>query len=66
MFPRISKVYICPRGIPVHRSDRNRCGQACMKTRNDDNDDVYEEGNYIEVVSMRGKVEFDASACKLN
>ncbi|KAI1781262.1 hypothetical protein F4818DRAFT_33834 [Hypoxylon cercidicola] len=27
------KVYVCPRGIFVHRGDPSRCGQACKKMR---------------------------------
>lgn len=27
------QVYVCPRGILVHRGDKNRCGLACEKAR---------------------------------
>ena len=30
---RKQKVYICPRGINVHRGNQDSCGQACRKAR---------------------------------
>jgi hypothetical protein len=60
--PRSRKVYICPRGINVHRGDKSRCGQACNKARGIL--DEYEEETYIEVVSIREHVEFLETVCR--
>lgn len=63
MIPRTRKVYLCPRGIFVHRGDRNRCGQACMKARG--GEDEFEEEAYMEIVGVRKHVVFDASLCSV-
>ncbi|KAI4868830.1 hypothetical protein F4820DRAFT_89407 [Hypoxylon rubiginosum] len=34
------KVYVCPRGLAVHRGDPSRCGQACKKMRERDDGGV--------------------------
>ena len=39
---RIKKVYICPRGIYVHRGNPGACGRACRR-RQGDCDDMYDE-----------------------
>lgn len=51
----IDKVYICPRGIFVHRGDKGRCGIACMKARGDD-DDKYEEHEKLKTMRIEKKV----------
>jgi hypothetical protein len=62
--PRVNKIYACPRGIIVHRGDRDRCGAACRRAQGDA-DDMYEEEPYFEVVSIKKVVEFVGAACKL-
>ncbi|KAH7069082.1 hypothetical protein BKA63DRAFT_536332 [Paraphoma chrysanthemicola] len=64
VIPRVRKVYVCPRGIVVHRGDPDRCGQACRKARGDDEIE-YDEETYEEVVIVRKEVEFVAGACKV-
>lgn len=39
----IEQVYTCPRGIPVHRGDYSKCGQACSKAENRDYEDKFED-----------------------
>ena len=64
MIPRIRKIYICPRGIHVHRGCPDKCGRACQQAQGDD-EVKYEEEPYVEVVSVRKEVEFVGAACRL-
>ncbi|KAF2829109.1 hypothetical protein CC86DRAFT_287088 [Ophiobolus disseminans] len=64
MLPRVKQVYICPRGIGVHRGEPDKCGRACHEAQGD-NDDEFEEVLYTEVVSVRKEVEFIGSVCRL-
>jgi hypothetical protein len=63
MIPRIRKIYICPRGIIVHRGDPSRCGAACKRAQGDD-DIEYEEQNYVEVVTVKKEIEFIGTICR--
>lgn len=58
------KVYICPRGIPVHR-EITACGAACSKARGID-DVVYEEVPVLKLVMIKKEVIFDKQACMLS
>jgi hypothetical protein len=64
MIPRTKKIYLCPRRIFVHRGDRNRCGLACRKAQGDQEDE-YEEENYIEQITVKTEVEFNQAVCRL-
>ena len=37
------KVYVCLRGIGVHRGDPNACGKLCVRARGDDEDKYVDE-----------------------
>jgi hypothetical protein len=64
ILPRTKKIYVCPRGIPVHRGSPGSCGHACHKAQGD-NVNQYEEENYVEVVVVKKVVEFVDAACRL-
>jgi hypothetical protein len=64
IIPRTRKVYMCPRGILVHRGDPNRCGYTCRKARGDA-DIEYENETYEEAVILKKEVKFVAGICKL-
>ena len=61
---RCREVYVCPRGIPVHRGDRNRCGQACVRARGSE-PVRYEKEEHVDVVTVRKTTTFDQSVCRL-
>ncbi|KAH7088826.1 hypothetical protein FB567DRAFT_318876 [Paraphoma chrysanthemicola] len=64
VIPRTRKVYVCPRGIFVHRGDPDRCGQACRKARGD-GEIEYDKETYEEVVIVRKEFELVAGLCKV-
>ncbi|KAI0142276.1 hypothetical protein F4776DRAFT_611441 [Hypoxylon sp. NC0597] len=58
------QVYVCPRGIYVHRGDRSRCGQACEKARErDGREEEYEEEFVPRAVITTTTVTFNTSNC---
>ncbi|KAF1950158.1 hypothetical protein CC80DRAFT_554618 [Byssothecium circinans] len=57
-------VYVCPRGIPVHKGDPARCGQACAKARGGAEYE-YENEEYMQVVSFSRTEKFVESVCRL-
>ncbi|KAH4105903.1 hypothetical protein HBI80_213750 [Parastagonospora nodorum] len=61
---RARKVYLCPRRIGCHRGDPNRCGAACAKAQGGEGDE-FEDETYVDVVSVKKKVEFVASVCRI-
>jgi hypothetical protein len=65
MVPRTRRIYVCPRGIFVHRGDKNRCGQACDKARGS-REDEYDEEQYMEVVSVEKETKFDGAVCMVD
>ena len=63
---RTRKVYVCPRGIAIHRGQPNKCGKACRRAKEhgeeEDVDD--EEEEEVVVVSItRTKTEFHERVC---
>ncbi|KAF2248606.1 hypothetical protein BU26DRAFT_483471 [Trematosphaeria pertusa] len=61
--PRVRKVYVCPRGIAVHRGHPEKCGQACAKAQGGTPAE-YEEEPYWEVVTIRKSTVFDEKVCR--
>ena len=45
------KVYICPRGVAVHRGNRDRCGRQCRNAQG--TDDVYEEEHFLRTIVIQ-------------
>lgn len=58
----VRKLYVCPRGIDVHRRKPGTCRKACKKVQSDA-DDLYEEEPTVKVLMIKGKVVFDTQAC---
>ena len=56
------KVYICPRGIYVHRGNPSACGRDCRKAQGNA-DDIYEEDRALKVLVVEKQTVFDAQAC---
>ncbi|KAF2797852.1 hypothetical protein K505DRAFT_297589 [Melanomma pulvis-pyrius CBS 109.77] len=61
---KTEQVYICPRGILVHRGRRDRCGLACAKVQGDD-PMHFEEEHSLDVVTFTRTTVFDGSVCRL-
>ena len=56
------KVYVCPRGIPVHRGDQRRCGRQCMSAQAG-SDILYEDEEVLKTVVVRKQTIFDEKIC---
>lgn len=56
------KVYICPRGIYVHRGDPRACGKDCRRAQGDA-DDIYEDEPVLRTLVVEKQTIFDAHAC---
>lgn len=54
------KIYVCPRGIFIHRGNLNACGRECAKARGD-GDIEYEEEQTLRLVELRSELLFDSS-----
>ncbi|KAI1504828.1 hypothetical protein F5X99DRAFT_405831 [Biscogniauxia marginata] len=60
----LKKVYVCPRGIHVHRGDPKRCGQACrQKLAQDGGDPTFEDETIPTAVIVTTKVLIDPAIC---
>jgi hypothetical protein len=56
------KVYVCPRGIYVHRAKPEACGKACKRAQGDA-DDLYDEEPTSRTLMIKKEVIFDTQAC---
>ncbi len=56
------KVYVCPRGLYVHRGKPNACGRLCEREREDDKDD-YEDEDSFHTLVVRKTVVVDHKLC---
>lgn len=56
------KVYVCPRGIYVHRGQPGACGRRCLKARGDA-DAVYDEEPVSRWLVVKKRTVFDMQAC---
>ncbi|QPH16129.1 hypothetical protein C2857_000691 [Epichloe festucae Fl1] len=56
------KVYVCPRGIPVHRGDPGRCGRQCKEERGDD-EIKYDDETVLRMVVVRKQVVVRPEVC---
>lgn len=54
------KVYVCPRGITIHRGSPQRCGRQCLNARGD-GEAVYEDEGVLKLVEFQSQVLFDSS-----
>ena len=57
------KVYICPRGIYVHRGNPRACGRDCMKALGDADDTYDEEAVLRTLVVEKQTTVFDVQTC---
>ena len=55
------KVYVCPRGIEVHRGLPGSCGRACMNAR--DGEDVYDEEPVLRTLIVKKRTILDSKKC---
>ena len=56
---KTKKVYVCPRGISVHRGDPQACGRACQRAQGDA-DDIYDKEHVLQIVVLKKLVVFDS------
>ena len=59
---KAEKVYVCPRGIPVHRGDPRACGKNCWKVQGDA-DSTYEEEQVLRTLVVKKRTVLDSQAC---
>lgn len=60
---RTKKVYICPRGIYVHRGKPDVCGIACRRARGDADDEFVDEQE-LKIVRITKKTAFNRQICE--
>ncbi|TEY39010.1 hypothetical protein BOTCAL_0472g00030 [Botryotinia calthae] len=56
------KVYICPRGIGVHRGNPSACGRQCKNARGD-SEYIYEDVPVLKTLVIRKQLVVDQTAC---
>lgn len=56
------KIYVCPRGIFVHRGKPGACGKDCRKAQGDA-DDMYDEEPIFRTLVVYEQTVFDGEAC---
>lgn len=56
---KMEKVYVCPRGIYVHRGNPSACGRQCQRARGDE--DVFEDEEVLKTVVIKKKLILDHS-----
>lgn len=56
------KVYICPRGIYVHRGKPGACGRDCRRAQGDA-DDIFEDETVLTTLVIEKQTIFDPSVC---
>lgn len=56
------KVYICPRGIFVHRGNPSACGRQCMNAQGDAKN-VYEDEQILKTLVIRKQTIVDQAVC---
>ena len=59
---KVEKVYLCPRGIPVHRGRPEACGRACRDAGEGKETEYEDEGSWI-VAAVRKKTVFLPEKC---
>ncbi len=57
------KVYVCPRGIYLHRGNPSACGKMCKKVQGD-GDDEFEEEQFLKILVTRKRVVFNRDICR--
>ena len=60
-FLKTRRVYICPRGIFVHRGDPDRCGAGCRKTQAG-TEVEYEQEYYVDFIPTTKSFQFNQKA----
>ena len=58
----VKKVYVCPRGIFVHRGNPNNCGKLCRKSQGDAEDEYVDE-EVLRTLVIRRRTIFDEGIC---
>jgi len=58
----IKKVYVCPRGIVVHRGDPGRCGRQCHNAQGSEGNE-YKEESLVKILMVVKEFTFDSKVC---
>jgi len=58
----IERVYVCPRGITVHRGNPDACGRACKNAQGDAADEFVKESE-LKIVAIEKKTIFVQEMC---
>ena len=56
------KVYICPRGIWIHRGNPSACGRSCMKAQGDTGNQ-FEDEDVLKTVVISKRTVFNSGLC---
>lgn len=59
---KTEKVYVCPRGIFIHRGNKLACGRQCRSAQGDA-DDEYEDEVLLKVLEVRKVTTLDPNMC---
>ncbi|KAB8071045.1 BTB/POZ protein [Aspergillus leporis] len=57
------RVYVCPRGIEIHRGNPGHCGRRCKGAKGDGGDEYVEEHCLEPFAVVQKKIIFDESRC---
>lgn len=63
--PRTRRVYLCPRQIPVHRGDPQKCGAACRRAQGHEGNQ-FEEEQHLVAICVNKEMEHKAGLCRLD
>ena len=58
MAPEVRKVYLCPRGIAVHRGDPGQCGRLCHEAQ-EGFPIEFDEEHVVQTLAVRTKVVYN-------
>ena len=59
---KTQKVYVCPRGIYIHRGDPGACGKLCQKAKGNAEDEYVDE-EVLKTLVIRKRTVFDQNVC---
>jgi BTB/POZ domain-containing protein KCTD9 len=59
---RTEKVYVCPRGIYVHRRNPSACGRSCKKAQGDAEDE-FEDEDVLKTLRISKRTILDHGIC---
>lgn len=62
--PRITRTYVCPRGIEFHHGAKEKCGKACEKAQGTHPDEYLSHWD-MTFRATEKEIVFDENACRV-